>query len=63
VGLTIDGAQVEVLGTCRGHEASVVLVLQARAGPLFGRPRQYVVVGVEPASARRLASDCSQSPR
>lgn len=63
VGLTIDGAQVEVLGTCRGHEASVVLVLQARAGPIFGRPRQYVVVGIEPASARRLASDCTQSPR
>jgi hypothetical protein len=63
VGTTIEGAQVEILGTCRDHEASVVLELQARQGPIFGYPRHYVIVGIEPSSARTLASRCVRGAR
>jgi hypothetical protein len=58
VGTTIDGAQVELQGTCRGHEASLVLDLVVRAGPILGHPRHYVIVGIDPASARSLATQC-----
>lgn len=56
---TIDGALVEVKGTCKGSPATLRLVLERHEdGPFGGRPRRYVLVGVDPESARELARQC-----
>lgn len=61
VGSTIDGAQVELLGTCDGSPASIVLELERHDGPLAGHPRAFVLVGIEPGSAKQLAKQCVSS--
>lgn len=48
-------------GSCHGKPASLTLLLEARSdGPLGGRPRRHVVVGIEEASATALARACQQ---
>lgn len=60
---TIEGAQIELLGTCDGSPASVIIELERHDdGPFLGHPRRFVVVGVEPASARSLARQCAAAP-
>lgn len=60
---TIDGAQVEIKGTCDGSPASVVLELERHDdGPFGGHPRRFVVVGIEPSSAKALAKQCAAAP-
>jgi hypothetical protein len=62
VASTIDGAQVELLGTCSGSPASIILELERHDGPLAGHPRSFVLVGIEPGSAKRLAKVCAAAP-
>lgn len=62
VATTIDGAQVELKGTCDGSPASVVLELERHDGPLAGHPRTFVLVGIEPGSAKTLAKQCAAAP-
>ena len=60
---TIDGAQVEIKGTCDGTAASIVLELERHDdGPFGGHPRRFVVVGIEPSSAKDLARQCAAAP-
>lgn len=57
---TIEGAQIELKGTCDGSPATVVIELERHDdGPFFGHPRRFVVVGIEPTSARALARQCA----
>lgn len=59
---TIDGAVVEVNGTCNGAPASVWLQMERRDdGPFGGLPRRWVVVGVDPESVKTLAAICRAS--
>jgi hypothetical protein len=62
VGATIDGAQVELLGTCDGSPASIVLEFERRDGPIAGYPRSFVLIGIEPGSAKQLAKQCAAAP-
>ncbi len=62
VASTIDGAQVELLGTCNGSPASIVLELERHDGPLAGHPRAFVLIGIEPGSAKQLAKQCAAAP-
>lgn len=62
VATTIEGAQVELLGTCDGSPASVVLELERHDGPLAGHPRSFVLVGIEPGSAKQLGKQCAAAP-
>jgi hypothetical protein len=62
VASTIDGAQVELLGTCGGAPASIVLDLERHDGPLAGHPRSFVLIGIEPGSAKQLAKQCAAAP-
>lgn len=60
VSTTIDGATLELKGTCDGKDASLVLLMERNDdGVLGGRPRRYVVVGVEPESGKALARQCA----
>ncbi len=61
--LTIDGALVDVRGTCAGKPATVTLELERHEGILAGYPRSYVIVGVEPNSAAALARDCAAAAK
>lgn len=54
-----DAALVEVHGVCDGKDASLVLRFSRRAGPLFGRPYRYVLVGVDEPSVKTLVKQCS----
>lgn len=61
---TIDGATIEIKGTCKGAPASLTLLLEERAdGPFGGKPRRYVLVGVDPESAKVLARQCRQGTK
>jgi len=62
VASTIDGAQVELLGTCSGSPASIVLELERHDGPIAGHPRSFVLIGIEPGSAKQLAKQCAAAP-
>lgn len=62
VACTIDGAQVELLGTCSGSPASIVLELERHDGPIAGHPRSFVLIGIEPGSAKQLAKQCAAAP-
>jgi hypothetical protein len=62
VASTIDGAQVELRGTCSGSPASIVLELERHDGPIAGHPRSFVLVGIEPGSAKQLAKQCAAAP-
>ncbi len=60
---TIDGAVVEVKGTCDGTAASVWLQMDRREdGPFGGYPRRWVVVGIDPDSVKDLAAHCRAAP-
>lgn len=70
VSSTIDGATLELKGTCdgpggrdgAGNDATLLLVMERHDdGLLGGRPRRYVVVGVDPESGKRLARQCAVS--
>lgn len=51
-------ALVELQGTCRGHDASVRVVFEEKAGPTFGYPKKWVLVGVDSQSVKELARQC-----
>ena len=56
---TLDGATLELKGRCGDADASLLLLLERyQDGPLGGRPRRYVVVGVDANSGRDLARQC-----
>jgi hypothetical protein len=61
---TVDGAFIRLDGTCAVGDgpprpASLVIELERHDdGPFGGYPRRYVIVGVEPDSAKRLAREC-----
>jgi hypothetical protein len=61
VASTIDGAQVELLGTCDGSPAGIVLEFERHDGAIAGHPRSFVLVGIEPGSAKQLAKRCVAS--
>ncbi len=59
---TIDGAHLELKGTCDGKDATLLLVMERHDdGLLGGRPRRFVVVGVDPESGKQLARQCAVS--
>jgi hypothetical protein len=50
---------VEIKGTCNGAPAAVQLVLERQErGPVMGRPRSWMVVGVDETSATGLLKTC-----
>jgi hypothetical protein len=56
---TPTGAIVELRGACEQTPATLAFVLERRDdGFLAGRPRRYVITGVEPASAKALLAMC-----
>ncbi len=62
VHITIEGATLELKGTCDGTDATLVLELERiEDGPFGGHPHRHVLVGVDAASGKRLARLC-QTP-
>ncbi len=62
VSTTIDGGTLEIRGHCDDVDASLVLLLERYDDGIFGgRPRRYVVVGIDADSGRTLAKQCRAS--
>lgn len=59
-----DGGTVELRGTCDGKDASLVMLLEKHDGPIAGRPRRFVIVGVDVESGKAMAHVCApQRPK
>ncbi|MDP2342414.1 MAG: hypothetical protein Q8O67_15770 [Deltaproteobacteria bacterium] len=59
---SIDGGTLELKGKCGDADASLVLLLERHDdGPFGGRPRRYMVVGIDQESGRNLAKQCRSS--
>lgn len=54
-----DTALVELKGTCRGRDASLLLRFSRRNGPVFGRPYRYVLTGFDEPSVKALVKQCA----
>jgi len=60
VATTNDGGTLELRGTCDGKAVSLVLLLEKHDGPLGGRPRRFVIVGVDVESGKAMAHLCAR---
>lgn len=60
---SIDGGTLELKGTCDGAPTSLTLLLEKNDGPFAGRPRHFVVVGVEKESGKAMARACATRTR